>query len=279
LTRALELREGLGDHAGAAVTRHNLDLLSGPPPPDDPPPRPRPRLPLAAGAAILAVAAGAALAVAASGGGRPAAATIPTTTASTTSTASKTTTPRTTTHTATTTSTATTQPPAAALQVTPDPVSIQVQDFSGAVRGAATFTAKNTSSSTVSIVGVVYNDPEYSGGLDGCQNQPIPSGQTCPGAVTLHATAPSGPPTKLTFVLKGAAPVTVGVTICLSGPTASAGAGAVAPSTTTSSNPSSGIRVLTVTLPSTTTQTTTTQTTTTQSTSTTNPLIGILRCG
>jgi hypothetical protein len=48
LSRALELRESIGDHAGAAVTRHNLDLLSGPPPPDQPPQKPRPRLPLAA---------------------------------------------------------------------------------------------------------------------------------------------------------------------------------------------------------------------------------------
>ena len=31
LGRALQLRESIGDRAGAAVTRHNLDLLSGPP--------------------------------------------------------------------------------------------------------------------------------------------------------------------------------------------------------------------------------------------------------
>ncbi len=53
LRRALELREAIGDHAGAAVTRHNLDLLSGPPPPAQPPQKPRPRLPLVAFALII----------------------------------------------------------------------------------------------------------------------------------------------------------------------------------------------------------------------------------
>lgn len=37
LARALRLRETLGDYAGAAVTRHNLTLLLGPPPPQSPP--------------------------------------------------------------------------------------------------------------------------------------------------------------------------------------------------------------------------------------------------
>jgi HYR domain/HYDIN/CFA65/VesB-like, Ig-like domain len=41
LEHALDLREQLGDHDGAAVTRHNLQLLQPPPPP--PPPRRRPR--------------------------------------------------------------------------------------------------------------------------------------------------------------------------------------------------------------------------------------------
>jgi hypothetical protein len=35
LVRALRLREGMGDEAGAAVTRHNLDLLLGPPGPPE----------------------------------------------------------------------------------------------------------------------------------------------------------------------------------------------------------------------------------------------------
>lgn len=78
LTQALELRKALGDHAGAAITEHNLDLISAAPPeppkesPEEPPPpKPRPRLPKwllpAAGIAtvggILAVA-GAALIIA-----------------------------------------------------------------------------------------------------------------------------------------------------------------------------------------------------------------------
>lgn len=46
LSRALAIRQGLGDSAGAAATRHNLQILGGPPPPPrdrpDRPPRPRP---------------------------------------------------------------------------------------------------------------------------------------------------------------------------------------------------------------------------------------------
>jgi len=38
LAQALRLREALGDQAGAAVTRHNLSLLPGPPPPPRRPP-------------------------------------------------------------------------------------------------------------------------------------------------------------------------------------------------------------------------------------------------
>ncbi|HUV89571.1 MAG TPA: zinc-ribbon domain-containing protein [Anaerolineae bacterium] len=40
LIRALHLRETLGDRAGAAVTRRNLNLLLGPPPPPRQPPKP-----------------------------------------------------------------------------------------------------------------------------------------------------------------------------------------------------------------------------------------------
>lgn len=38
--RALRLRETLGDYAGAEITRHNLNLLLGPPPPPQSPPKP-----------------------------------------------------------------------------------------------------------------------------------------------------------------------------------------------------------------------------------------------
>ncbi len=39
LVKALRIREGLGDEAGAAITRHNLGILLGPPaPPQEPPP-------------------------------------------------------------------------------------------------------------------------------------------------------------------------------------------------------------------------------------------------
>lgn len=63
LTRALELRQALGDEAGAAATRHNLDLLGGPPPsdePDGPGPPPsnrwRRRSAIAVGVAVIALA-------------------------------------------------------------------------------------------------------------------------------------------------------------------------------------------------------------------------------
>jgi hypothetical protein len=68
LSRALQLRHQLSDHAGAAVTQHNLRQLAGPPTPPTPPPAPpaspkpnhRPRLAVAVTAvlAILALAVG-----------------------------------------------------------------------------------------------------------------------------------------------------------------------------------------------------------------------------
>ncbi len=42
LTRALQLRESIGDQAGAAVTRHNLGFLAAPPTPPRPPAKPAP---------------------------------------------------------------------------------------------------------------------------------------------------------------------------------------------------------------------------------------------
>ncbi|MCL4302259.1 MAG: choice-of-anchor D domain-containing protein [Anaerolineae bacterium] len=42
LSRALRLRETLGDYAGADITRHNLNLLLGPPPPQSPSTPPAP---------------------------------------------------------------------------------------------------------------------------------------------------------------------------------------------------------------------------------------------
>jgi DNA-binding IclR family transcriptional regulator/ribosomal protein L40E len=45
LTQALQLRETLGDHAGAEITKHNLSLLSDAPPPEGPPEEPPPSKP------------------------------------------------------------------------------------------------------------------------------------------------------------------------------------------------------------------------------------------
>ncbi|MDY6877922.1 MAG: hypothetical protein SWK90_17205 [Chloroflexota bacterium] len=54
LTQALHMRDSLGDQAGAAVTRHNLDLLLAPPPPPRRPPEP-PSGPTPVGGAVPGV--------------------------------------------------------------------------------------------------------------------------------------------------------------------------------------------------------------------------------
>ena len=82
LTRALDLRERLGDRAGAALTRHNLNQLDARPPPGSngkPPSGPRwPRRPMTLGLLVTAVAIlialGAVLALG-SGGSQPVSAT------------------------------------------------------------------------------------------------------------------------------------------------------------------------------------------------------------
>jgi NB-ARC domain len=87
---ALELRERLGDHAGAAVTRHNLDLLSGPAPPPPRPPRPRGPL-IGALVAVFAAVGGIGAAAALSGGGTQSAPSVKATSKSVTNTPRKTT--------------------------------------------------------------------------------------------------------------------------------------------------------------------------------------------
>ncbi len=74
LTKALRLRDVLGDRAGAAVTRHNLGLILGPPgPPEEPPEPPAeppagpPVSPPAAGLPVPLIAAGSVLSLAAVG--------------------------------------------------------------------------------------------------------------------------------------------------------------------------------------------------------------------
>jgi hypothetical protein len=104
LGTALELRERLGDHRGATVTRHNLDLLSGPPPAPRRPPRPRGPL-IGAGIAVLAATVGIGAAAALSGGGGQSAPSVEATPNSVTSPPSKTTTTSPSTSTTTTSST------------------------------------------------------------------------------------------------------------------------------------------------------------------------------
>jgi len=59
LTQALSIREALGDKAGAAVTRHNLDLILAPPAPPRETPRPKPRPgPKAGGSPVLKIVVG-----------------------------------------------------------------------------------------------------------------------------------------------------------------------------------------------------------------------------
>ena len=53
LTQALRMREALGDQAGAAVTRHNLDIFFGPPAPPQEPPQPPSTLAPASGVPLL----------------------------------------------------------------------------------------------------------------------------------------------------------------------------------------------------------------------------------
>jgi len=54
LDKALHIRQAIGDRAGAAVTRHNLTVLLGPPAPPQEPPQP-PAMPAAAGPAAAGV--------------------------------------------------------------------------------------------------------------------------------------------------------------------------------------------------------------------------------
>jgi hypothetical protein len=292
LTRALELRQELGDHAGAAVTRHNLDLLSGPPPPERPPPRPRPRLPLLAGAIILALAAGAAIAIAASSGPGPkptqiASVTTHVKTKTHTRTKPSTTTRSTTTRSTTTgsiTTHTTPPPPAAALKVSPAQLPIPVRERSGTVFGGTQFTATNTSSSTVSIKSVATDDLTYMASFDGCQAS-LAHGQQCDGSVTLQATTPSGSPTELMFILNGASTVTVPITLCLVSSEFSS-AVIAEPSTTTTATGTTTTRTTTGTTDTATTSTSTTTTgttttgtgTTTTSTTTTQPPPAIPPC-
>ena len=300
LTRDLELRESLGDRVGAAVTRHNLDLLSGPPPPGRPPKPPRPRLPLVGAAVVLVAAAGAAIAiaVAAAGGGTPtvAANRPPTVTHKSTTTTHPPTKTSTSGSTSTatlppihtTTTTTTTKPPPAALQFSPASLELETRSASGAISAQTRFTAENTSSATVTITGVTADDTEWTATLDGCKGQPLASGKGCPADLTLQATDPRALPATVTFTLMGAPAVPVSVTVCLQATTSSvrstAGPSAAASSPNTdgaatgvaSGTPSTGNSGSGTT--STATGNTGGGTTSTGNTTTTNPPLSISSC-
>lgn len=159
LSRALELREAIGDRAGAAVTRHNLDLLSGPPPPDRPPRRPRPRPPLSAVLLIiLMLLVGVGVTIAVAGSGQPASSgtTTPPSTSgrpNTTSTttppirASTTTPPITTSTTTPPSVTSTATPPSATSTSSCNPCSVVVSP-AGGPGATGTFTSPPSTAST-----------------------------------------------------------------------------------------------------------------------------------
>jgi hypothetical protein len=195
LGMALELRERLGDHAGAAVTRHNLDLLSGPPP--QPPGPPRSRGPLiGALTAVLAAAVGIGAAVALSGGGTQRAQSVEATSTSVTSTPSKSTsTTRSTSPTATSSTTsaggAGNGPGSAPLAFTPNPVVFSQ-------RGVQV-SATNVSGTTITLTSVTANLAGYVVNPATCGQATLSPQGNC--FVYLYSRLPDQPAARLIFQL------------------------------------------------------------------------------
>lgn len=233
LRRALELRESLGDHDGAAVTRHNLDVLFGPPPPPPPPPDgPGPRWPLiVAGALLLALAAGVGIAVGLSGGNS--ATPNPTTSSSTStpptsSTSTTTTSTSSPTHTTSTSTSSSSTPAGPPLSFDPSPVIVPVvvvrEHF---VKGGRSVSVSNTSPAAVNVESVDFGgEPGYQAVVPSCL-QPLPSGASCTLSITVAAVTPPSPTATMTLTLTGLAPATVSVALCQPAP----------PSGGTSANP------------------------------------------
>ena len=244
LTRALELREALGDHAGAAVTRHNLDLLAGPPPPpDDPPPKPRPKLPLVGvGAVLLAVLAGVGLATGLSNGGgshavttlAPAKATTPPSSHGPSSSRSPAQSPGATQPPTGTPGTGPPKPPIVSL-----PASVVVPMSPGGnrlVQGSADPPLTNAGSSPATVTGADVPATGYTASLN-CPKSLLP-GAKC----TVHIDV-SGPPRSLTpsatlkVSVAGGESATASVTLCAQASSASGATGNSGPGATGNSGP------------------------------------------
>jgi hypothetical protein len=159
LGMALELRERLGDHAGAAVTRHNLDLLSGPPPTPPRPPRPRGPL-IGALVAVLAAGGGIATAAALSGGSTQSAPSVKATSKSVTNTRRKTTSTSTSASASTTTTSSKTNAGGAGNGPGSDPLAFTPNPVVFSQRGVQV-SATNVSGMTIMLTSVTANLAGY----------------------------------------------------------------------------------------------------------------------
>jgi hypothetical protein len=230
LGRALELRESIGDHNGAAVTRHNLDLLSGPPPPPDHPPNGTPpRWPLVAAAVVLALAAGVGIAVGLSSGGRTSTQnstpSSSTTTQRTSSPSTSTASSSSSTHTSTSSSSSSSPPPAPPLSFDPNPVLVHVLVIrSQFVRGSASVSVANTSPQAVFVQAIDFGgEPGYQAVTPSCL-QPLPSRASCPLPITVIAKTPPHGNATMRLTLTRLASESVPVSLCQEVPATSSAA-------------------------------------------------------
>ena len=257
LQRALELREAIGDVAGAAVTRHNLDLLSGPPGGHGGPPHPRPRLPLiAAGVVVLALVAVIVVAVGLAGGHGGGARTTSSSSTTTSSSSTKSTTTKSTTTKSTTTkstttssrtttsssSSSTTSPPPPVFRFTPDPPVVQLDlTTSGVVSGFGKVQVTNVSPSTVSDLKAAVLSAAPFGTDTGRCGVPLNPGDSCFVYMTFHGTTPPGTATLALTFTRGGAPSTQTalVTLCQSPPPPPSTPSTTSTTSTTSTSSSS----------------------------------------
>ena len=222
LSRALGLRQRLGDQAGASVTQHNLDLLGGGGGPGGRGDGPRPRLPLVAGATLVAVAAAVAIAVGASGGGSTghsstgrsitsitSAQSTPT---SSTSTArrTRTVTTRTSGHTTKSSHSSAQPPPPLALTFDPDPVVVKLTVANEAT-GQTEVTVTNATPAPLSLT-ITSSQPAYTVEHSSCDQ--LAAHDMCKLFVVVTSPTPSVPSGTLTFTAPGGRTAGLGVSVC-----------------------------------------------------------------